>query len=226
MQRFRRHLDRYSSNLSRSFQSTPSYWTPRLITIFRRCHGFAFFFATISYFTSCSCIVPSSSKSSKRSRISTKIPLDASSSTLPVRSRGPVKVNNLHTPPPLSPSFHHSILERTKERNNSRRISPRNFFLFSKIHSPLPSLQNSHEGIINLPIILLVPSISLTVIILQRQFLLASSSKPFEQNLLPPPFEALFHSLLPIPSIRIVQFQLWCNTDGARAKRHRSTAAV
>lgn len=141
-----------------------------------------------------------------------------------VRSRGPVKVNNLHTPrASLSPSFHHSILERGKERNNSRRISLGNF-LFRKFTHPFPPFKTHTKVLL---IILLVPSISLTVIILQRQFLL-QTVLPFEQNLLPPPFEALFHSLLPIPSIRIVQFQVWCNTDGARAKRHRSdsTAAV
>lgn len=98
-----------------------------------------------------------------------------------VRSRGPVKVNNLHTPRASpSPSFHHSILERRKERNNSRRISPGNF-LFRKFTHPFPPFKTHTKVLL---IILLVPSISLTVIILQRQFLL-QTVLPFEQNLLP-----------------------------------------
>lgn len=122
--------------------------------------------------------------------------------------------------PPLSllPPFN----PRTKK---GKKQFAKNFswkFSVSKIHSPLPSLQNSHEGIINHP----PRPVNLT-----HSHHPSTSIPPPNRSSLraePSPFEALFHSLLPIPSIRIVQFQVWCNTDGARAKRHKSdsTAAV
>lgn len=146
MQRFRRHLDRYSSNLLRSLNRPLLLY---LITIFHRCHRFASF-RTISHFV----LV-------HRHRIfvqSIMYPDEYRSTHLLLPSPSvqrsitwPVKVNNLHTPQrsPLPPrSF--SILATNKRFAKSFQFSS-NFPLpsfsskFSWKNSLTPSLQNSHE---------------------------------------------------------------------------------